>query len=36
MEKLIGFDAETGEFITRPLTDEENAALVAAIIATQP
>lgn len=34
MEKIIGFDYENGEFITRPLTEEENAALVAAINAT--
>lgn len=31
MEKLIGFDPETGDFITRPLNDAELAALADAI-----
>ena len=36
MEKLIGFDPETGELITRPLTAEEQENLAQAILATQP
>lgn len=36
MFKLLGFDEETGEFITRPLTAEENAELAALIEATAP
>jgi hypothetical protein len=35
MEKLIGID-EDGNFITRPLTPEENQKLIEAINATAP
>jgi len=35
MEMLIGFDDDFNP-ITRPLTAEENAKLIAAIIATAP
>jgi hypothetical protein len=35
-EVLIGFDFETGEFITRPMTADEREAFVAAVAAGAP